>query len=120
MKIINPIFLCLNKQDINKIINRIDKLNKNEIEHIIKGSIVYDKQTHVIINSDDLDIKNLSKKEIINLLGYSLFGIEQDEIYQSNQIEKIYRLMLKIESILKYEFTSSNINIYTEVGDVIL
>ncbi len=112
MKIINPIFLCLNKQDINKIINRIDKLNKNEIEHIIKGSIVYDKQTHVIINSDDLDIKNLSKKEIINLLGYSLFGIEQDEIYQSNQIEKIYRLMLKIESILKYEFTSSNINRY--------
>lgn len=112
MKIINPIFLCLNKQDINKIINRIDKLNKNEIEHIIKGSIVYDKQTHVIINPDDLDIKNLSKKEIINLLGYSLFGIEQDEIYQSNEIEKIYRLMLKIESILNYEFSSSNINRY--------
>ncbi len=112
MKIINPIFLCLNKQDINKIINRIDKLNKNEIEHVIKGSIMYDKQTHAIINPDDLNIKKLSKKEIINLLGYSLFGIEQDEIYQSNEIEKIYRLMLKIESILKYEFSSSNINRY--------
>ena len=30
MKIIDPVLLCLNKQDINKIINRIDKLNKSD------------------------------------------------------------------------------------------
>jgi hypothetical protein len=112
MKIIDPVLLCLNKQDINKIINRIDKLNKSEIEHIIKGSIIYDKQTHENINPTEFDIKNLSKKEIINLLGYSLFGISQDEIYQSPEIDKIYRLMIKIESILKYEFSSSNTNRY--------
>lgn len=112
MKIINPVSLCLNKQDINKIINRIDKLNKKEIEHIIKGSIIYDKQIHKNINPDEIDIKKLSKKEIINLLAYSLFGIEQDEIYQSAEIEKIYRLMIKIESILKYEFSSNNTNRY--------
>jgi hypothetical protein len=67
MKIIDPVLLCLNKQDINKIINRIDKLNKNEIEHIIKGSIMYDKQTHENINPTEFDIKNLSKNEIIFL-----------------------------------------------------
>ena len=112
MKIINPIYLCLNKNDINKIINRIDKLNGREIEHIIKGSILYDKQTHEKINPDKFDIKNLSKKEIINLLGYSLFGISQEELYQSDEIDKIYRLMLKIESILKYEFNYNNTNRY--------
>lgn len=112
MKIINPIFLYLNKHDINKIINRVDKLNSNEIEHIIKGSILYDKQTHEKINPTEFDIKNLSRREIINLLGYSLFGISQEEIYQSKEIDKIYRLMLKIESILKYEFNSLDTNRY--------
>jgi hypothetical protein len=112
MKIINPVFLCLNKQDINKIINRIDKLNKYEIEHIIKGSIMYDKQTHEQINIDNFDIKTLSQKEIINLLGYSLFGLEQNEVYQSSKIKKIYKVMLKIESILNYEFSSGNTNRY--------
>jgi len=87
-------------------------LNSNEIEHIIKGSILYDKRTHEKINIEEFNIKILSRREIINLIGYSLFGIEQSEIYQSNEIDKIYRLVIKIESILGFEFNSYDTNRY--------
>ena len=86
-KIINPTALYLNKNDINKVVSKIDKFNKFELEHIIKGSIVYDKSNHKNIDYQTFDIKEMTKKEIIMLLGHTLFGIEPDKIFQSIEIQ---------------------------------
>jgi len=104
MKIINPNSLYFNKKDINKVIDKIDNLDEIELEHMIKGSIVYDKQYHKIIDYDNFDIKKLSKKEMFYLIGYTLFGIEKDKIFKSKEIKKIYGIVEKIENRLNYKF----------------
>jgi hypothetical protein len=110
MKIINPNSLYYNKDDINKVIKKIDKLNKYEIEHIIKGSIIYDKYNHKKIDPSNFDIKDLSKKEVFYLIGYALFGIEKKKIFASNKLDKIFNLLKKIEKILNFEFKSKDTN----------
>lgn len=66
IKIIGPKFLKFKENDTIKIIERIDRLNKNEIEHVISGCIVYNKLTHSDVDHDNFNIKNMSKVEIIN------------------------------------------------------
>lgn len=112
IKIINPSTLYLNKQDVNKVVNKLDKLDKFDLEHIIKGSIVYDKSNHKSIDYESFDITKLTKKEIMTLLGHTLFGIDHDKVFQSNEIKKIYKLMLKIEIKLNCEFKMENVNRY--------
>lgn len=112
MKIINPNALYFKKQDINKVIKKIDNLDNNELEHMIKGSIVYDKQNHKNIDYDNFDIKKLSKKELFFLIGHTLFGIEKNRIFQSREIKKIYNLVEKIENKLNYKFSTTNIDRY--------
>lgn len=108
IKIISPRFLKFKKYDTIKIIERIDKLNKNEIEHIISGCVTYNKITHTYIDHNDFNIKNMSKIEIINLIGYSLFGIEINDIYSSSKLSIILELVKKIEMRLDYEFKLNN------------
>lgn len=109
-KIINPNLLYFSKQEIDKVIKKIDNFDKHELEHMIKGCIVYDKQNHKQIDYENLDVRDLSKKEIFYLLGYTLFGIEQNKLFLSEQIKKIYKLLRKIEYILGYEFKLKDCN----------
>lgn len=110
VKIISPKFLKYKENDTIKIIERIDKLTKNELEHIISGCIVYNKITHSNIDYRTFDIKTLSKIEIINLIGYSLFGIEINDIYTNSKLVIIMELVKKIEHKLEYEFEPINID----------
>lgn len=112
IKIIGPKFLKFKENDTIKIIERIDRLNKNEIEHVISGCIVYNKLTHSDVDHDNFNIKNMSKVEIINLIGYSLFGIEINNIYTSSKLPIIMELIKKIEVQLGYKFTSEDVDRY--------
>jgi hypothetical protein len=112
IKIINPSTLYLKKEDINKVVNKMDKLDNFDLEHIIKGSILYDKTNHKSINYETFDIRDLTRKEIMILLGYTLFGIDQDKIFRSDEVKRIYKLMLKIETKLNCEFKMENMNRY--------
>jgi pimeloyl-ACP methyl ester carboxylesterase len=112
IKIISPRFLKYKESDTLKIIERIDKLNKSEIEHIICGCIVYDKITHLDINYNKFDISKMCKMEIINLIGYSLFGIELNDIYTSSKLKIIINLIKKIENKLGYEFGLEELDRY--------
>ena len=104
IKIISPKFLKYKENDTNKIIERIDKINKNELEHIIGGCVIYNKITHSNIDYENFKINKMSKIEIINLIGYSLFGIEINDIYSSSKLITIINLTKKMEQILGYEF----------------
>jgi len=112
VKIINPKFLKFKEYDTLKIIERIDKLNKSEIEHIIGGCVIYDKVCHLDIDYNNFDISKMSKIEIINLIGYSLFGIEIESIYTSTKLIIILELVKKIEKKLEYEFILDNYDRY--------
>ena len=112
IKIINPKFLKFKKNDTIKIIERIDKLNKSEIEHIIAGCVIYDKITHTTIDHNNFDISKMSKIEMINLIGYLLFGMEINDIYTSSKLVTIIELVKKIELILGYEFVLKDIDRY--------
>jgi len=112
LKIINPRSVYYKENDIKKIIGRVDKLSSEEIEHIIKGCVIYDKVTHEKIDPYKFDIKAMTKKEVIYLIGYSLFGIEYDNIYQSNKFIEIYKLLIKIENMIQYKFSNANTNRY--------
>jgi len=112
IKIIGPKFLKYKENDTIKIIERIDKLNKSEIEHIISGCVIYDKILHSDIDYNTFEIKKMSKIEIINLIGYSLFGLEIDDIYTSSKLTIIINLAKKIEKKLGYEFTLENLDRY--------
>ena len=107
INIIEPKFTKFKKDDMLKIINRLDKLNKDEINYIISGCVIYDKITHTDIQIENFNIKNMTKNEIINLIGYSLFGLEISDIYSSEKYSIILGLVNKIESKLEYKFESS-------------
>jgi pimeloyl-ACP methyl ester carboxylesterase len=112
VKIISPKFLKYKENDTIKIIERIDRLNKNEIEHIISGCVVYNKLTHSDIDYNNFDISKMSKIEIINLIGYSLFGIEINDIYTSSKLVIILKLVKKIETQLGYIFKLEDVDRY--------
>jgi pimeloyl-ACP methyl ester carboxylesterase len=104
IKIVSPKFLKYKENDTIKIIERIDKLSKKEIEYIISGSIIYDKISHCTIINNNFDITTISKFEMINLIGYSLFGLEINDIYNNSKLIIIINLVKKIEKKLGYEF----------------
>lgn len=108
INIISPKFMKYKEVDTIKIIEKIDKLSKEEIEYVIGGCIIYDKIMHSDIDISKLDISNLSKIEIINLIGFSLFGLEIQDIYTSNKFKIILKIVLLIENKLGYEFKTSN------------
>lgn len=112
VKIISPKFLKYKEADTKKIIERIDKLNKDEIEHVIRGCITYNKITHDNIDYVNFDISQMSKIEIINLIGYSLFGIDYNNIYTNPKIHIIIKLLKDIETKLGYEFISNDMDRY--------
>lgn len=116
INIISPKFMKFKEGDTLKIIDRIDKLNKEEIEHIIGGCVIYDKISHSDMNPSKLEIKKMSKIEIINLIGYSLFGLEIDNICSNNKFSIILMLVEKIESKLGYKFKSNKIDRYLYRG----
>ena len=112
INIISPKFMKFKEIDTIKIIKKFNKLKKDEIIHIIKGCIVYDKITHTNIDISELNIENLSKTEMINLIGYSLFGLDQDQIYSNKKYPMILKLIGEIESKLELKFSLVNINRY--------
>ena len=70
INIISPKFKKFKEGDTLNIINRLDKLTKEEIEYVIAGCAVYDKITHSDKTLSVEEIKNMTKTEIINLIGY--------------------------------------------------
>ena len=82
------------------------------MEHIIVGCVTYDKISHSNIDYQKFDMKKMSKIEIINLIGYSLFGIEINDIYTSQKLPIIIQLVKKIEKKLGYEFKLENLDRY--------
>ena len=112
MKIIEPKFMEFKKTDTIKIIEHIDKLEPNEIEHVIMGCIIYNKITHQNVIANEISIKTLSKKEMIYLIGYSLFGLEIDNIDSSSKLNIIIDCVNKIENKIGIKFESLDVNRY--------
>lgn len=110
--ILSPRFMEYKEIDTINIINRINKLTKEEIEHVIGGCVIYNKIIHQDVDASKLQIDKLSKIEIINLIGYSLFGLETQDIYSSAKFSTILCMVKKIESILGYKFELSNTDRY--------
>ena len=112
INIISPKFMKFKEIDTINIIERIDKLTKEEIEYVIGGCVVYNKISHSDININELEIKKMSKMEIINLIGYSLFGLDIQDIYTSKKFPIILKLIKKIEHKLGYDFELSKTDRY--------
>lgn len=112
IQILSPKFLKYSDIDTIKIIKSIEQLNKNEIEYVIEGCIFYNKETHSNIEYDNFNIDKMSKIEIINLIGYSLLGIEINEIYSNSKLFVILELVKKIESKLNLKFSLKNLDRY--------
>jgi len=108
INIISPKFKKFKEVDTQNIINRLDKLSKDEIEYVIAGCVVYNKLLHTNITIEPEKIKDMSKTEIINLIGYSLFGLNISDIYISDKLSIINKLILTIEDKLGYKFKLSN------------
>ena len=108
LKIINPRLVYYQDKDTEKIIKRIDKLSKKEIEYIIKGCITYDKIEHKEIDYINFDIKTMNRMEMINLLAYALYGIDQKNITKSEQYNEIVGLIEKIEIRLRHRFINGD------------
>ena len=90
------------KYEIQQIIKELSKLNKNEIEHILKGCI---------LNANaNIDINELNYIEIKNIC-YSLIG--------KNHIKNIDRIINLIENKLEHKFVNNDKNrfIYAKWGN---
>ena len=98
--------------DTIKIIERIDKLSKEELEYVIGGCVVYNKINHTNIDLLNFEIKSMSKIEMINLIGYSLFGLDINDIYSSKKFPIIIKLVKKVEEKLGFKFDLSKIDRY--------
>jgi len=112
INIVNPKYMEFKEIDTQNIINRVDKLKKEELKHIIGGCIIYNKITHSEVNIEKLQIENLTKIEIINLIGFSLFGLNINDINLSEKYNIILKLVKKIELILECTFKSSDTDRY--------
>jgi hypothetical protein len=55
-----------------------------------------------------IKLEDLSRKEIINLIGYSLFGIPIENIEKSSKYSRINFLLRKLEEKLEYKFNENN------------
>ncbi len=110
INIITPRFLYYKNKDTEKIINRIDKLTKEEVEYVLKGCILYDKNSHNKIFPPNIDLKELSKNDLVSLIGFSLFGIELEDIKNNENYKKILELADKVEYKLGY-------NLKKEISD---
>ena len=108
INIISPKFMKYKEIDKKKIIERLDKLSKNELEYMIRSCVIYNKLTHSNVDRASFDIKNLSLLEITNLIRYSLFGLEMKNTYTLNENKMIYKLITKIELKLGYNFKKEN------------
>ena len=102
--IICPKFMKYKEIDTMNIIERIDKLTKDEIEYIIKGCIIYDKILHMNVEPSEIELNNLSGSEIENLIAYSLFGLENQLNEFGTKRSLISKTLEKIESKLGYRF----------------
>ena len=54
----------------------------------------------------------MSKIEIINLIGYSLFGLEIEDIYTSSKLRIIMGVVKKLETQLGYNFVLEDVDRY--------
>ncbi len=112
INIIAPRFLYYKNKDTEKIIDRIDKLSPEEIEYVIKGCILYNKVTHEKIISENINLKDLTKSEIINLVGFSLFGLETNNIILNMNYKKVLEVCDKLEKKIDFKFIDSDSNKY--------
>ncbi len=61
------------------------------------------------MNPFDINIKNLTKQELKNLLGYSLFGLDPSQIKENNNRSNIINTTIdSIEKVLEYKFIENN------------
>ncbi len=109
INILTPRYLYLKNKDTEKIIKRIDKLSKNELEFVIKGCIIYDKNKHENIQNESLiNIGEITIKEITNIIGYSLFGIDINKITSHSKYNEIIKIISNIENILEIKFANTD------------
>jgi hypothetical protein len=109
INILTPRYLYLKNKDTEKIIKRIDKLSKNELEYAIKGCIIYNKNKHESIQDESqVDINEITIKEITIIIGYSLFGIDINKISTHSKYNEIIKLITNIEKILEIKFKNED------------
>ena len=105
INILTPRYLYLKNKDTEKIVTRLDKLSKSELEYVIKSCIIYNKDTHRDIGDiKEIDINNIIIDEITNIIGYSLFGIEISEIKTHSKFNEIMGIVKNIEKMLEINF----------------
>ncbi len=105
VNILTPRYLYFKNKDTEKIIKRIDKLTKNEIEYVLTGCIIYDKINHYdVLNPENIKVSELSKDEIINIIGYSLFGIDILDIKAHSKYNLVLEIVKKLENKLQINF----------------
>lgn len=104
MNVASPKFMKMKEKDTYNIIKRIDKLSKDEIEYVIKGCIIYDKYNHKNVDNDCFNLKDLSKTELIHLIGYSLFALNKIDIYYSKKYSLIIYIINKIQEKIGFTF----------------
>lgn len=112
IKIINPMDFFYKKDALKKIIKRIHYLSKEEIEYIIKHSILYNKITHSPIDIDNFDIKTLTRMEIFYFITNSLYCLKKKKITELSLIEIIYvnKILENLENKLNIKFNDIKIN----------
>ena len=75
-------------EEQRNVISNISGLNKDELLYVLRECIGYDKTTHDDYNRDKFNINDLSKKEIIKIIKYSILNSD-DDIYVNDMLEYI-------------------------------
>jgi pimeloyl-ACP methyl ester carboxylesterase len=101
-------YFMFSENNIKNVFNKIKTLQKNEIEHMIINSICYNKLTFANILPKDININNISRTEIINLIKYSLFGLEINQITNDNNYKMINDICNIIETKLDLTFDDNS------------
>jgi len=111
IQIIYPKYFYNKKDVLKKIIKRINYLNSEEIEYIIKSSILYDKSTHTTINTHNFDIKTLSRIEVFYFIINSLYCLKK-RITELTLLEIMYvnKILDNLENKLNHKFIDNNLN----------
>lgn len=119
INILTPRFLYIKQKDTEKIIERVDKLELNELVYVIKCCIIYNKNTHEeVVDQNTININDLTINEISNIIGYSLFGIDIKKIKTHSKYQYILKLIKKIEKILdiKFKYEETDRYLYRKWG----